>query len=143
MKIFFIAITAIIVLVSAATFLLPKPSGTVSSDDQDVVARTGLHFHPTLAIYVKGVKQVLPANLGIVGSSMTAVHTHEDLPIIHLEFSGIVRKKDVMLGEFFKSWGKDMRSFGANVKMTVNGEENAEYENYIMRDGDKIELRYD
>jgi|SRR3989344_5301979 len=142
MKIFFIAIGAVVLLVIASTLILPAPKA-IDPNDPNVVAINGLHIHPTLAIYVKGVKQVLPANLGIVGSSMTAVHTHEDLPIIHLEFSGIVRKKDVMLGEFFKSWGKDMRSFGANVKMTVNGEENAEYENYIMRDGDKIELRYD
>ena len=142
MKIFFIAIGAVVLLVIASIFILPAPKA-IDPNDPNVVATNGLHWHPQLAIYVKGVKQVLPANLGIVGSSMTAVHTHEDLPIIHLEFSGIVRKKDVMLGEFFKSWGKDMRSFGANVKMTVNGEENAEYENYIMRDGDKIELRYD
>lgn len=40
------------------------------------------------------------------------VHTHDDLLVIHLEFSGIVREKDVMLGEFFKSWRKDMRGFG-------------------------------
>ena len=143
MKTFFIAIAVLIFLVGAATFLLPKSSETVSSNDPNVVARTGLHFHPTLAIYVKGVKQDLPVNLGIVGASMAPVHTHDDLPIIHLEFNGIVRKEDVMLGEFFKNWGKDMRSFGTNMKMTVHGEENTEYENYIMRDGDKIELWYD
>jgi len=143
MKIFFIAIAAIVVVVGAATFLLPKPSGTVSSNDPNVIARTGLHIHPTLAIYVKGVKQDLPANLGIVGASMAPVHTHDDMPIIHLEFSGLVRKEDITLGKFFEVWGKDMRSFGANVKMTVNGVENTEYEQYIMKDGDKIELRYD
>ena len=36
-----------------------------------------------------------------------------------------------------------MLSFGANMKMTVNGKENTEYENYIMRDKDKIELRFE
>jgi len=48
-----------------------------------------------------------------------------------------------MLENFFRNWGKDMRSFGANMRMTVNGVENTEFENYMMRDGDKIELRYD
>ena len=33
--------------------------------------------------------------------------------------------------------------FGSKVIMTVNGEENFEFENYQMRDGDKIELRYE
>ena len=36
-----------------------------------------------------------------------------------------------------------MWSFGTNVKMTVNGKENTEYENYAMQDKDKIELRYE
>jgi hypothetical protein len=29
------------------------------------------------------------------------------------------------------------------LKMTVNGKENTEYENYIMQDKDKIELRFE
>src|SRR3989344_8016506 len=136
MKPFFIAIGAVVLLVIASIFILPAPKA-IDPNDPNVVATNGLHWHPQLAIYVKGVKQDLPANVGIVGSSMTAVHTHEDLPIIHLEFSGLVRKEDVMLDEFFKSWGKDMRSFGTNMQMTVNGVENTEYEQYIMKDGDK------
>ena len=36
-----------------------------------------------------------------------------------------------------------MRSFGTNMRMTVNGIENTEYENYQMKDGDTIELRYE
>ena len=37
---------------------------------------------------------------------------------------------------------QDIHSFGANMKMTVNGKENTEYENYVMRDKDKIELEF-
>lgn len=89
-----------------------------------------------------------PAFSGMPGydptMGMAAIHTHEDLPLIHLEFmDGPVRKSDVALGRFFAVWGKDMRSFGENMTMTVNGAENTEYENYVMRDGDKIELHYD
>ena len=40
-------------------------------------------------------------------------------------------------------WGKDFMKLGSTVKMTVNGEEKAELQNYIMKDGDKIELRYE
>jgi topoisomerase-4 subunit A len=36
-----------------------------------------------------------------------------------------------------------IQSFGTNMKMTVNEEENTEYENYIMQDKDKIEIRYE
>ena len=60
-----------------------------------------------------------------------------------MEFQGLARKQDATLGQFFKNWDKDMQSFGTNMKMTVNGEENTEYENYVMGDKDKIELYYD
>ena len=130
-------------------------SGSSTSKNSDVVGRNGLHWHPELLIFVKGVKQEIPANIGVgpqyAGApgydpkmKMAAVHTHGDLPLIHLEFmSGVVHKNDVELGKFFKIWGKDIHSFGNAIKMTVNGKENVEYEQYIMRDGDKIELHYD
>lgn len=142
MKIFFIAVAVLVVLTGVALFLLPTPSGTVTSNDPNVVTLAGLHWHPTLTIYVKGEKLEIPQNIGL-GAVHKPMHTHEDLPIIHLEFSSIVRKEDMMLGQFFKNWGRDMRQFGANMRMTVNGEENTEYENYVMRDGDRIELRYE
>jgi hypothetical protein len=111
--------------------------------ESEIVSRTGLHTHPELAIYVKGVKQEMPANLGVGGSFMAPVHTHEANGVIHLEFQGLVKKSDITLGQFFKSWRKDMNSFGTNVKMTVNGKENMELENYQMQDKDKIELNYE
>lgn len=112
--------------------------------ESDIVSRSGFHWHPELAIYVKGEKQELPPNIGI-GAVHQPIHTHDDSNqgIVHMEFQGMARKQDVTLGTFFKNWGKDMRLFGTNMKMTVNGEENTEYENYIMRDKDKIELQFD
>lgn len=110
--------------------------------ESDIVSRNGLHWHPELAIYAKGVKQEIPANLGMGGIEMP-VHTHDSTGVIHLEMSGLIRKEDITLGQFFKVWNKDMRSFGTDMKMTVNGQESTEYENYIMHDKDKIELRYD
>src|SRR3989344_3241972 len=145
-------------------------SGTPQSNDPEVVSANGLHWHPTLAIYVKGVRQEIPANIGVgthyAGQPtydsrmrMSAIHTHDDTPIIHLEFPGIVREDDLRLGNFFLIWGKDMKSFGSNrrpsdergsteasrpnVRMMVNGKENVEFEKYIMHDGDRIELQYD
>lgn len=109
------------------------------------ISRNGLHWHTELSVYVRGEKQEIPPNLGI-GAVHQPMHTHtEDAAqgVIHLEFQGLVKKSDVTLGKFLKIWGKDMNSFGTNVKMTVNGQENTELENYVMQDGDKIELRYE
>ncbi len=110
--------------------------------ESDIVSRSGFHWHPELTIYVKGEKQEIPQNIGI-GAVHMPMHTHDDLPIIHLEFQGLVRKQDITLGQFFTNWGRDMQSFGKNITMTVNGEENIEYENYVMHDKDKIELRFE
>lgn len=112
--------------------------------ESDIVSQSGLHWHPELTIYVKGEKQEIPANIGI-GAVHKPIHTHNDNDkgILHLEFQGLVRKQDIALGIFFKNWEKDMRSFGINMKMTVNGKENTEYENYVMKDKDKIELFFD
>lgn len=135
-----------IALIICATILLLVGgvwwSSGLQSNDTDVIARNGLHWHPTLVMYVRGEKLEIPQNIGI-GSVHQPIHTHDDLPVIHLEFGGLVRKEDVMLGQFFKNWGKDIHSFGTNMRMTVNGEENAEYENYIIYEGDRIELRYE
>lgn len=130
-------------------------SNNLANNNPDVISRTGIHWHPQLTILVRGQQVTIPQNLGIGAQyastrgydpqmQMAAVHTHDDLPLIHLEFmSGPVYKEDATLGQFFKIWGKDMRSLGSNMRMTINGKENTEYENYIMRDGDKIELQYE
>ena len=76
---------------------------------------------------------------------MTAIHTHDDANngIIHLEFQGIVKKEDTKLSNFFDIWNKDINSFGQDVTMSVNGVPNIELGDYAMKDGDKIELRYE
>ncbi len=113
--------------------------------ESDFVSREPFHWHPKLTIYVRGEQQFLPGEIGI-GAIHQPIHTHaKDIGqgLIHLEFGGAARKEDVMLGQFFKNWGKDIRSFGTNMTMKVNGEPNLEFENYVMQDGDKIELNYE
>jgi|SRR3989344_6120787 len=134
-----------LIIIGAAILLLLGGawwSKSLQSKDPNLISAKGIHWHPELVIYVKGEKIEIPQNIGL-GAVHQPVHTHEDLPLIHLEFPGMVKKGDITLGQFFKNWGKDIRSFGMNMKMTVNGQENTEYENYEMKDGDKIELRYE
>ena len=113
----------------------PVPEG-------EFISRRGLHWHPELAIFVDGEKQEIPANIGI-GVTHNPIHTHDTSGVIHLEFQGMVRQDDVGLGRFFELWGKNFMEFGSLVRMTVDGEENTELENYKMKDGKKIELRYE
>lgn len=149
MKLIVGIVIGIIVLLVGGSLL----SSTLQKTDPDIISQRGIHWHPQLQIIVKGEKVAIPQNVGIgpqysgmptfdAGMRMTAMHTHEDLPLIHLEFPGMVRKEDIMLGRFFEIWHKDMRSFGSNMTMSVNGLPSTEYENFVMHDGDKIELFY-
>lgn len=134
-----IGVVAIALLVGAVWW---SNSLSSASGDLSVISRNGLHWHPQLEIYVKGEKLEIPHGIGLTGVH-SPMHTHEDLPLIHLEFDGLVKEDDLKLGQFFRVWGKDFMEFGPKVTMIVNGVPNTELENYIMRDGDKIELRYE
>ena len=115
--------------------LLPTP-------EDEVISRKGLHWHADLTLYVKGVKQDIPKDIGI-GAVHKPMHTHDANGTIHLEFPGLVRRQDTTLGQFFKNWGKNPEDFGPLTTMQVNGRENTEGLDYHMRDTDKIELRFD
>ncbi len=122
----------------------PNDSDLIKNEQSEIISKNGLHWHSQLAIYVKGDKVEIPPNVGL-GAVHNPVHTHiEDAEqgVLHLEFNGIVRANDTMLGEFFKAWNKDMDFFGSNMVMKVNGVENTEFGNYLMKDGDEIELNY-
>ncbi|OGI16136.1 MAG: hypothetical protein A3E38_00805 [Candidatus Moranbacteria bacterium RIFCSPHIGHO2_12_FULL_54_9] len=110
--------------------------------EDEIISRNGIHWHSQLTLYVKGVKQDIPKDIGI-GSVHKPVHTHDADGVIHLEFQGLVRRQDTTLGQFFKNWGKNPDDFGPLTAMAVNGQENTEFMNYHMRDTDKIEIRFD
>ena len=151
MKTFF-SIAAVLLVLLLGSVWWSKSSEKM---DPDTISITGIHWHPKLEVYVNGEKQKIPPNIGIGPQyvllpnfdrkmGMTAIHTHADVTqgIIHLEFNSAVHKNDIKLSRFFEIWGKDFRDFGKNAVMTVNGIGSAEFENYIMRDKDKIILRY-
>ena len=145
-KFFTILIAFLLVIVGFIVWSkVSAPAAGQSRTPSNLVSANGIHRHPQLEIYFRGEKQEIPANIGL-GAVHQPMHTHaEDSArgIIHLEFGSIVREDDLRLGRFFSVWGKEMRSLGANMKMSVNGKENTEYEEYIMRDQDKVELRYE
>lgn len=133
----------IILAISVVAWVLQYgDAGKDAEQKSDIVSRSGLHWHPHLDVYVQGQKQEIPGGIGL-GVIHDPVHTHEKDGIIHLEFQGLVRERDLMLNQFFESWNKDMHAFGSNMRMTVNGQESSEYGNYMMKDGDNIELRYE
>lgn len=133
---------AIVLILGGGGWYLAK-SGFFAYDPLELCVQhtgTGMHIHPHLKIFVKSDEIKIPANIGISNSCMRPVHTHDDSGTLHLEFPN---KTDVPLGAFFKIWEKSLSEFGNNPKMKVNGADNTGLENYIMRDGDQIELFFE
>ncbi len=117
----------------------------------EIVSRNGIHIHSTLSISINGESVNIPAGIGISKINHSSMHTHDPNGVIHMEYSGVVQEKDIKLERFFDIWGEDFNqdSFMGNpieensvIKMTVNGEENLELEEYSMKDGDIIEIIY-
>lgn len=154
-KKFFKIFILILVIVILSGFLWLKFGKSYNNeksniDDQEIISRKGLHWHSDLEIYIKDTKQEIPANIGI-GITHNPIHTHDTTGKIHLEFSGLVKNGDLKLGKFFEVWGKQFNSncifdhcngSDGQVKMFVNETENNEFENYQMKDGDKIKILF-
>lgn len=130
-----------------ARFFATKPAPVASV----IISKSGLHWHADLSIKILGKLQDIPANIGL-GITERYVHTHETGGFIHMEFPIVVREDDIKLGRFFENWGKKFNKdcilnqcngLEGEVKMFVNGELNFEFENYIMQDGDKIEIIFE
>jgi len=109
---------------------------------------TAYHIHPELSIIVNGTEVPIPLNLGVKATGMTAIHTHDEKGVIHVEAP---IKKDFTLGDFFAVWGKDFSNTkllentvdkNSEIIVTVNGEKVDTYENTILRDKDKIVISY-
>lgn len=149
-----IGLLTLIILIGGVFFLTKGSTSTSSVPPADIIAQNGLHWHPKLTITLKGQKQELPANIGL-GAVHQKIHTHDTDAkdgVVHIEAQGVVTKDDTKLGNFFRVWGKDFNSTQildkkngeeGTVKMMVNGKENTEFQNYMMKDGDKIEIRYE
>lgn len=144
----------LIIFVSIAGFagaLVWYATTRSSAPTDEIVSRRGMHWHSQLSVEIKGQKQEIPVGIGL-GVVHDPIHTHDATGEIHMEFPGMVRQNDIRLDQFFKVWGK---RFDSNcifdfcngpdgmIKMFVNGAENMEFENYHMKDRDKIEIKYD
>jgi hypothetical protein len=107
-----------------------------------------LHIHSDLEIVIDGEEYFIPGNIGVGNDYMRPLHTHDSSGEIHIEGP---YKRDFIIGEFFEIWGEtfssecifDYCTDNGELKMYVNGRENSEFENYVMRNQDTIRIEYD
>lgn len=111
------------------------------------------HIHPALAITINGQKQEIPVNIGIetgAGSGcLHPLHIHDASGTIHVESP---EPRDYTLGDFFAVWGKafgpdqilDSKTDSSHkIRMTVNGQDNTEFDKLVMHDKDDIQIIYE
>lgn len=158
-------ILAFVIIVGSIGLLLGIYSlFTVSKITNNVVLpNKPIHWHPHLEIIIKGEEVGIPANIGIGSKyanspfydsmmSMTNMHTHDASGTLHWEvMMHAPIPQDMYLGNFFQVWGE---TFNKNcifvfcngpegdVKMTVNGKLNNDFEKYIVKDGDEIVIKF-
>lgn len=144
--------------ISLVLLMIVLGSFLVLSREQEVDVTTAcvnhqnyaMHIHPHLRIMIDQAAEKIPANIGIVSAAcMRPLHTHDNTGTLHIEWT---RERDFTLGEFFNVWGKSFTQeeiLGNRVdadhilRMTVNGAPTTDFGNVIVRDGDRIEIRYE
>lgn len=106
-----------------------------------------VHYHITLKMSYLGRPMPLPNNIGIDEECMRPLDTHDGSSNeVHIHYA---RPYPFTIGDFFTVWGvifnKDQFSgtFASErrrIIMKVNGTINYEYENYVLKDRDVIEI---
>lgn len=126
-----------------------KECKTALVNDMNIGGHTNLklHIHSKLRINIDGKEEVIPANIGIAPGIMRPLHTHDLDNEIHIEGPC---PREFKIGEFFQVWNREFSSQcifdkcidKGTLKMSVNGIDNKEFENYLMKDGDNIIIEY-
>lgn len=139
-------VTGSITAVMIGIFMLSDDGAPVANNQGEVVSQEPIHWHTDVEINIKGQKQIIPANIA------GGVNTHDASGQLHWEVRGPVYTDQLKLSVFFKTWGKNFDSqqlleskngSEGQVKMTVNGQPNTEFDNYVVKENDKIVLTFD
>lgn len=99
------------------------------------------HIHPTMTITVDGIKENIPANIGVDLRCMAEIHTHDDTGTIHVETAKVGQTRN--LEDFFNVWDRDIERDGYNVEVRINGEKFDDVMTRPLADEDKIFISYE
>lgn len=106
------------------------------------------HIHARLAVVIEGKQTPVPTDIGIEPPTASALHTHDDSGVIHVESAAPFNDT---IGDFFAIWGvkfsKDQIGAYKNdatktVQVYVNGQKVDNPESYVMKAHDKIVVAY-
>src|SRR3989344_2631302 len=123
----------------------------ISNSYQESYTKGPVHWHATVNVFICDIEIELPRPSGENELGSPLLHTHED-GLIHIE-GKVWKKEDITLGKYFEAIGLKFtneqilnykngdlcKNGNGKVKLFVDGQENFELNNYVVRDGDKYE----
>jgi hypothetical protein len=150
----FFTMLIVLVFIVISSFILFKMGGamckSLPADEINIHGHYGIRSSNSvyLSISVKGTELTIPSDIGKEDNVLRPLHTDDNSGKITMESKC---PRDFVLGDFFKIWKKnfngtcilDYCNNGTRmVKMLVNGEENNNFENLVLVDGQKINIIY-
>lgn len=142
------AATIVVILAGGIFGLIQFSSNKPAGLETKIITKQGIHWHADLSIKILDQYQEISSNIGI-GITHLPIHTHDSDGVIHMEFSRLVNEDDIKLRSFFKNWGKNFNKNcifdkcngpDGQLKILINDQPNFEFENYVMKDNDKLEI---
>ncbi len=81
---------------------IEHPSASFGAFPFPCSSSTAMHIHPYLRIVIEGANITIPADVGMTGSCLEPMHTHDASGVIHLEAPDT--STNYTLGQFFDIW---------------------------------------
>ena len=114
-----------------------------------------VHWHANIKVFVCGNEIEMPSPFGNQHIGTPLLHTHDDR-LIHIE-GRVLKAEDITLGKYMGNIGMNFKNdeiidkkngdfCGDNarkVKLFVGGVENMELVDYVIKDGESYELRFE
>jgi len=163
MKKIIIIIVLAVVVIAGGIYLFSKDAQSPAAVDDPYASKSSrelaltclpqeqlaMHIHPVLTIMINGQQKDIPPDIGIQPTCLHFLHTHDGSGTIHVESPVL---KDYRLSDFFAVWDQPFSAEqildakvddSHRIRMTVNGQDNTEYGDLVLRDGDKIVISYE
>jgi hypothetical protein len=163
MKKIIIIIVLALVVIAAGIYLFSKDAQSPAAVEDPYTGKSSrelaltclpqeqlvMHIHPELKIMINGQQREVPPNIGIQPNCLHFLHTHDNTGKIHIE-SPV--QKDYHLSDFFAVWDQPFSAEqildakvddSHRIRMTVNGQDNTEYGDLVLHDGDQIVIIYE
>ncbi|MBI2445682.1 hypothetical protein HYV43_04805 [Candidatus Micrarchaeota archaeon] len=112
-----------------------------------------VHWHAHLSIVDGSDELVVPADVGLYfDRPASAVHTHDDSGLLHVEAESVESLPPHTLAYFFSVWNQTFSSACVadvctdstrQLRFFVNGQERLDWRMYDLADGDEIEFVLD